>query len=85
MNNEGQGTLIVRYINGEEQRFEYPREDDTLNIASRIQDALNANQLLIELEDSVMVIPFQNVQSIKISPSPPKLPPIALKNVRLVS
>ena len=85
MNKSKKGYLNIRYANGTKQKFEYIREEDTMNIASNIREALNANQLLLELGDRVLIIPFQNIQSIEISPPPGKLPPIAIKNVRFIS
>jgi hypothetical protein len=77
--------LTIRYVNGTEEKFEYaPHEENALNIASRIQDALSANQVLLELEDRVLIIPFQNILSMEVSPLPAKLPPNVLRNVRRI-
>ncbi len=85
MNEDKKGYLTIRYVNGTKQKFEYIRQGDTANIASNIREVLNANQLLLELGDRVLIVPFQNVQSIELSPPPVKLPPIAIKNVRFLS
>lgn len=82
MKDATKGNLTVRYVNGKEEKFEFTREEDALNIASRIKDALSANQIILELEDRVLIIPFQSIQSIEISPLPTKLPPNTLRNVR---
>ena len=84
MNDETKGILTVRYVNGNEEKFEYTRMEDTLNIASQVQEFLKGNQILLELEDRFLIIPLQNVQSIEVSPPPAKLPSNALKNVRLI-
>jgi hypothetical protein len=39
--------------------------------------------LILELEDRLLVIPFQNVEYIEVAPSPDKLPSNAIRNVRL--
>ena len=85
MNDAVKGTMTIRYVNGTEQKFEYTREENALNIASRIQDALSANQVLLELEDRVMIIPFQSILSMEVSPLPAKLPPNVIRNVRLIA
>ncbi len=85
MNDGTKGTLTIRYINGTEQRFEYPRLEETYNIVGRMQEILKSNQALLELGDSLLIIPFQNIQSIEISPPPDKLPTNALRNVRLLT
>ena len=85
MNESTKGILTVRYMNRTEQKSEYTRTEDVLNVASRIQELLKGNQLLLELEDRFLIIPLSNTQSIEVSPPPVKLPPNTLRNVRLIS
>ena len=84
MKEETKAEVTILYTNGTKQKFEFPRQEDTYNIAARIHEALKANQILLELEDRVLVIPFQNIQSLEIKPPPAKLPPNAIRNVRIV-
>lgn len=85
MNQDTKSFLTIRYTNGTEQKFEFMVQEKSLSIATRIQDALSANQLVLELEDKVLIVPFQNIQYIEVTPLPDKFPPIALKGVRLIS
>ena len=84
MNNQDKGILTIQYVNGTVQKFEYTRQEDTYNIATQIQEMTKANFLFIELADKALVIPFQNIQNIEISPPPAKMPPNTLQNVRLI-
>jgi hypothetical protein len=84
MIDQAKSTLTIRFVNGSEQEFEFTRLEDSLSIAQRIQDALNANQLLLELEDRLLVVPFQNILTVEVSPPPPKVRGNVLRNVRLV-
>jgi hypothetical protein len=84
MIDKAKSTLTVRFVNGTEQKFEFTRPEESASIAQRIQDALNANQLLLELDDRLMVVPFQNILTVEISPPPPKVRGHVLRNVRLV-
>jgi len=88
MSDENRGIMTIRYVNGTEQKFEYARFKDDSNIssaASRIQDMLKANHILLELEGGFLIIPLQNVLSIEVSPLPVKLPQNTLTDVRLIS
>jgi len=85
MNQETKSFLTIRYTNGTEQKFEFMVQEKSSSMATRIQNALNANQLILELEDKVLVVPFQSIQYMELMPLPDKLPPIALKGVRLIS
>jgi hypothetical protein len=86
MNDEIKGALTIRYVNGTEQKFEFNRvsEDEAKFGGTRIQEILSANQVVLELEDRTLIIPINNIQNIEVSPSPVKLPPTALRNVRLI-
>lgn len=85
MNDEAKGVLTIRYMNGNEQKFEYDRTEDELNLASKIQELLRGNQVLLELEDRLLIIPFQNIQSTEVSPSPAKLPSNVLRDICLIT
>ena len=88
MSDENRGIMTIRYVNGTEQKYEYARfkdDSDILSAASRIQDMLKANQILLELEDRFLIIPLQNVLSIETSPPPVKFPKNTVKDVRLIS
>ncbi len=77
--------LTLKYTDGTEQRFEFaPQRKEEYGLASRIQDIFSQNIIMLALEDKVMAIPLQNIQSLEISPMPPKLPAFAIRNVKLV-
>ena len=75
--------LTIRYMNGEYHSFEFrSNQEEKVMLASHIQRVLNAKELMLELEDRLLVIPMQNVQTIEISPLPAKLPDIVIRGVR---
>lgn len=78
-------TLTIRYANGNVEKFQFePQSKETYNLAAQIQEILNANQIVLDLGDSMKIIPLSQVQSAEISPVPDKLPGIAIKNVRSI-
>jgi hypothetical protein len=78
------GVLSVYFANGKVQWFEFTRAEDTANIGSRIQDILKSNQLILDLEDKTLIIPFSSIQHIEISPPLQKLPLTAIKDIRQI-
>lgn len=84
MIDKAKGALTIRYVNGSEQKFEFTRLEESLSVGESIQDVLSANQLLLELEDRLMVVPFQNILTVEVSPPPPQVRGNVLRNVRLV-
>jgi hypothetical protein len=85
MNSAGKGILTIRYVNGLEEKFEYDRFEDEYSIAAHIKEALRESQLLLELEDRLIVIPYQSILSLDISPPPAKLPATVLRKVVPIS
>lgn len=77
------GQLKIKYVNGDEQLFEYVRADPTdPTIGKLMQEGLQARLLILNLEDSTLFVPFDNIQSFEVSPQPVKIPAIAVKHAR---
>jgi hypothetical protein len=76
------GVLSVYYTNGKVQWFEFERPEDTANIGSRIQEVMKSGQLILDLEDKTLIIPFSSIQHIEISPPLQKLPLTAIRDIR---
>jgi hypothetical protein len=81
---ENAGMLTVHYTDGTEQRFEYTRAKEDVNLAAVIQEALKSNQLVIELQDRMLVIPMQSIKTVEVSPPPSKLPRFVIRNAVLL-
>jgi hypothetical protein len=84
MSNSNTARLKLCYMDGTEQQFEYVRPEEVQSLSSRIQEALKLNQVLIEVDDRLLVIPMQNLKAIEISPVPQKLPNFVIRNARLI-
>jgi hypothetical protein len=77
------GILVIRFVDGTEERFEYARlPQDDVNLAARIEEALSGKHLLVEVEGKLIVYPFHNIKAIEVFPAPEKLPRIVMKKAR---
>jgi hypothetical protein len=77
------GILLIRFMDGAEERFEYARHpQDDVNLVARIEEALDARHLIIEVEGKLIVYPFHSIKAIEVSPVPEKLPRIVMKKAR---
>lgn len=76
------GVLSIYYTNGKVQWFEFTRAEDSVSIGSRIQEIMNGNQLILDLDDKTLIIPFSSIQHMEISPPMQKLPMTAIKGIR---
>ncbi len=65
--------LKIRYTNGTEKTFAFrPLEGkvDLTTLMTHLHRALDSRRLLLQMEDRMMVIPFDNLESIEVIPSP---------------
>lgn len=85
MANAEKAVLTITFLNGTIQKFEYPRTpQDNPKLASGVDAALKAPQLLLEVGGSLIVIPMSSILSVEISPAPSKLPATAIMGVRRI-
>lgn len=85
MTEQNMGTLVIRFVDGTEERLQYARlPQDDVNLVARIEEALNAKHLVVEVEGKLVIYPFQSIKAIEIFPVPAKLPRVVMKNARFV-
>jgi hypothetical protein len=77
--------LVVRYIDGNSNSFAFVREDEDPQSLVRLDEAIKAQILFLELSDHLMAIPFHNIKSIEVYPKPKRAPRYSIRNVRLLS
>ena len=77
--------MTVKYINGSEENYEFPRQIvDVSIITKKIQEALESKYLIIDLKSKIQLILTHNILSIEITPPPLKLPSTTIKEASLV-
>jgi len=77
-------TMIVRLTDGSNHRFQFSDEKgDEVTLASRIERALEAHDLVIELDGRLMIIPKSSILSMELSPTPVKVPAFTIRNGRV--
>lgn len=72
--------LTIHFIDGSKLSLTFPQQgDDFTQIASRVQRALDANQLAIEIDGELFVVPMNNVKYLQVNPAPEKLPDTVIR------
>ncbi len=78
-------TMIVRLIDGSVHRFQFPPDGgDDVTLASRIEKAIQAHDLALEISGRLLVIPQHSILTIELTPAPAKLPAFTVRNARVV-
>ncbi len=79
--------MTVKFVNGAEEHYTFPRqltEEDAHVMMNKIQEALDAKHLIIDLGSKVQILPMNNILQVEVSPPPVKLPPNCIKGASLV-
>ena len=84
MNNEELVYLTIKFIDGSEQKFTFPRQSDGVDTVTDINEAVDKNYLLVEIEDKTLIFPIQSILYCAVSPSPSQLPSHTIKNAKRV-
>lgn len=84
MNEKQERTMIIHFNDGSKKLFEFPAPvaDTDANLATRLKEALDARQLILEADGSLVVIPVESIQYLQSFPAPKKLPAYAIKGVK---
>ena len=64
--------MKVRFTNGTERSFAFEplvEKIDPTMLLSHIHKALDSRRLILQTEDTLIIIPFDNVESIEVSPT----------------
>jgi hypothetical protein len=73
--------LTIHFTDASKLSITFPQQTGDFNqIASRVQKALDANQLAIEIEGELFVIPMNNVKYLQVNPAPEKLPDTVIRS-----
>jgi len=73
--------VTIHFIDGSKLSATFPQQSDTFSqIASRVKKALDANQLAIEIDGELFVIPMNNVKYLQVNPAPEKLPDSVIRS-----
>lgn len=77
--------MIIRLVDGNVHRLRFtPEDDDDVQLASRVEKALQTNDVVLELGDRLLVIPKHSILTIELTPPPTKLPAAAIRHAQLI-
>lgn len=85
---EPNAQLKIYFMDGTSTMFQYPRlsEDDPSNLSLMRRFIEENDRIVAQISGGVVIIPFQNVKYIQVTPGPAKLPDnmLVLKNAQIV-
>ena len=72
--------LTIFFMDGSEMSINFPEQGgNPLLLAKRVQEAIEANQIAIEVDNKLYVIPTNNIKYMHASPMPDELPETVIR------
>ena len=78
--------LTIHFTDGSKLSVTFPRQIEEFHqMAERIQKALDANKLAIEIDGELFVMPMNNVKYLQLTPAPEKMPETIIRDGSLIN
>lgn len=74
--------MKVRFINGTERCFAFEPLTETIDpsmLLTHVHKALDSRRLMLQTREQLIIIPFDNIESIEVAPTPGKSIPEAIQ------
>jgi hypothetical protein len=78
--------MTVHFMDGTKMAVRYPKQagTDPATIVSTVKRAIDADKLVLEIDNDLLVIPIRNIKYVQVSPAPSHLPPSVLRQARVI-
>ena len=79
-------SAAIHFMDGTKIVLKYPQQSgsDPATIMANVKKALDSDKFIIEVDESLLVIPGRNIKYILITPKPDALPAGVLRGAKLV-
>ena len=87
MNDDVSVDMTVKFVNGTEEHYTFSRqmtEEDAHILVNKVQEALDAKHLIIDLGSKIQIMPMNNILQIEVTPVPVQLPENCIQGASLV-
>ena len=77
--------LTIQFTDGTKFSFDFPKQarDDQM-IASRIEQVLKDQYLMVEADGTVLMFPLSNIKYVQVYPAPAKIPDNMIRGASIV-
>lgn len=78
--------MVIHFMDGTKIVLRYPdlSDKEASIIASKVQKALDRDKIVVQTNDSILVMPVANIKYIQVTPPPDALPDGIFKNAEIV-
>ena len=77
--------LTIHFTDGSKLSVTFPKQNDMLyKIVSRVEKALDADKLAMEIDGELFVVPMNNIKYLQVNPAPEKTPEMVIRGGSLI-
>jgi hypothetical protein len=76
--------MVVHFTDGSKMTFRYPKILDTSTLATKVKKALEQDKIVVQTEDSLIVIPVSSIKYLQVTPQPDVLPEGVFRDAEIV-
>ena len=78
--------LTLYFLDGSDLSITFPKQGgNPLLLAKRIQAALDADQVTLEVDDELMMVPKSSIKYLTLNPLPDELPESIIRGGKLIT
>ena len=66
--------MAIHFTDGSKLRIAFPKQVEGAMVASKVQEAINADKLAFEADGALFIVPMANVKYLQVQPLPDNLP-----------
>jgi predicted homoserine dehydrogenase-like protein len=77
-------SMVVHFTDGSKMAFRYPKITDTSTLATKVKNALEQDKIVVQTDDSLIVIPVSSIKYIQVTPQPDALPEGVIRDAEIV-
>jgi len=76
--------MVVHFTDGSKMTFCYPKILDTSTLATKVKKALEQDKIVVQTEESLIVIPVSSIKYLQVTPQPDVLPEGVFRDAEIV-
>lgn len=76
--------MTVFFADGTKVSFRYPKINDPSTLATKVKKALEQDKIIVQTDDSLIVIPVFSIKYIQVTPQPDALPEGVFRDAEVI-
>lgn len=76
--------MFIHFTDGSKIVFRYPNITEASTLATKVKKALEQDKIVVQTNDSLMIVPVMSVKYIQVTPKPEALPEGIIRDAEII-